>query len=70
MTDCVANLTGQINDLMDEAAQSDDPESFVLVIQVLEAHRDVVIRKLALAAAEHRRREALEALTQPSQQQP
>lgn len=68
MTDRVATLTGQTNDLMDAADQSDDPESYVQVIQVLEAHRDVVIRKLALAAAEHRHREALDALTQPPQQ--
>lgn len=62
MTDRVATLTIQIDDLMDEAAQSDDPGAYVLVVQVLEAERDVALRKLALKAAEHRLERALEML--------
>jgi hypothetical protein len=52
---------------MDEAAQSDDPGAYVLVVQVLEAERDVALRKLALQAAEERLRLAQQALVTASE---
>lgn len=58
----VLELTGSINALIDEAAESEDPAAFVSVIAVLEAERDVAIRLVALERAKQRLHEALAAL--------
>ncbi len=58
----VETLTAQINQLEAEAAESDDPASFVLAIAVVEAERDVALRLVALERAKQRLAEALAAL--------
>lgn len=58
----VLSLTGAINDLMDEAAGSDDPAVFVPVVSVLECERDVALRLVALERAKQRLDEAQQAL--------
>lgn len=58
----VEALTGAINALETEAAESDDPAVFIPVIAVLEAERDVALRLLALEKAKQRLANALAAL--------